>query len=378
MTIQPLREISLAEYTTLQMGGRARYFYQATTDSEIVQAAKWATDAHVALHVLGGGSNLVVAATGLSGLVMRIAIPGVSAERHGSSTTIRAGAGVAWDDLVQFSVERALSGLECLSGIPGTVGATPIQNVGAYGHEISGSLTHVEVYDRVEGRHHVLDRDACEFGYRDSRFKSREPERYIVLAVEFELSHEPPSAIRHGELAARLDRAGHDRPSVQQIRDAVLTLRRDKGLLVTLDSGSLRSAGSFFVNPVVDADTSSRLVRSAGPALPVYPQADGRVKLSAAWLIENSGFARGYTEGKVGLSPHHCLVLVAHGRAVADDLVTFAHRIREAVRARFGVELRPEPNFWGFDQLDAGLPVLDERIPATLGSPSQRVKGEDP
>jgi UDP-N-acetylmuramate dehydrogenase len=375
MPFQPLRDIPLARYTTFQLGGKARYFFEATTQDEIAEAIGWAIDAGIVPHVFGGGSNLVVADSGISGLALRVATLGIFAEDHGKVATIRANAGVVWDDLVRFAVERELSGIECLSGIPGSVGATPIQNIGAYGQEVAETLTRVAVYDRIDRRRLSLERDECEFGYRDSRFKSREPDRYVILGVEIELQRLAPAPIRHGELAASLAAIGRRPPSVQEVRTAVMNLRRKKGMLADLSAGELRSAGSFFVNPVVEADVAAKLVQRVGPEMPIFPQADGRIKLSAGWLIEHAGLPRGQRDGNVGLSPYHCLVLVAHERADAHEVIAFAHRIREAVRERFSIELRPEPNFWGFDPLDHGLPVLDERAPPTLGSPSLPVSG---
>ena len=366
MPIQPQRDISLAQYTTFQLGGRSRYFFEATSDDEVAQAVAWSTDAKLELYILGGGSNLVVADSGVSGLVLKIATSGISEEDLG----YRASAGVPWDDLVLYAVDRDLAGIECLSGIPGFVGATPIQNVGAYGQEIAQTLTRVTVLDRTTMNRLTLTRDQCRLSYRDSRFKSSEPNRYVVLNVEFELFRVRPRPTRHRELKARLSAHGLENPTVQDVRRAVIELRQSKTLVIGATSDPQRSAGSFFVNPVVDAEVAQALLAREGPAMPVFPEANGKAKLSAAWLIEHAGWKRGTRDGNVGLSIQHCLVLVAHERAEAQDIVRLAQRIRAAVFERFNVELRPEPSFWGFDDFDRGLPNLDEDAPPTLGSAS--------
>ncbi len=370
MPIQPQRDIPLAKHTSFRVGGRARYFFEATTDADITQAVAWAADAQVALHVFGRGSNLVVADSGVAGLALRIATQGISEEDLGYCAKLRANAGVAWDDLVKFAVERNLAGIECLSGIPGSVGATPIQNVGAYGQEISQTITRVTVFDRFTQKRQTLERSDCNFGYRDSRFKSHEPNRYVILNLELELNRVAPAPPQHSELAASLAHLGGRNPTVLDVRAAVMNLRAQKSMLVQDAADTLRSAGSFFVNPIVDADIANALRKREGAQMPTFPQADGRIKLSAGWLIEHAGWSRGQREGNVGLSPHHCLVLVAYERAEAHDVVMLAERIRESVLRRFAIELRPEPSFWGFDALDRGLPSLEEGVPPTLGSAS--------
>lgn len=375
MTTQPQRDIPLSGYTTFRIGGRARYFIEGKSEPDIIDAIRWADAAKTAVHILGGGSNLVISDAGISGLVLRIVHGNVTAEEHGDCVAVRASAGVPWDEVVRLAAERNLSGIECLSGIPGCVGATPIQNVGAYGQEVSQSLVRVRAYDRVEQRQVTLSRDDCELEYRDSRFKSREPNRFVILNVEFELQRQPPKRPDHGELVTTLEGLGRDNLTVAQIRSTVLDLRRKKSMLVDASQDTLRSAGCFFVNPIVPAEVGRALTTREGPSMPVFPQPDGRTKLSAGWLIERAGFSRGHSEGPVGLSPYHCLVLVAHERARAEQVVGLAHRIRDRVLDRFGIRLIPEPNFWGFDQFDAGLPLLNDLAPPTLGSIPQPVPG---
>jgi UDP-N-acetylmuramate dehydrogenase len=232
------------------------------------------------------------------------------------------------------------------------------------------------VFDRQLETIRSLTRAQCELGYRDSRFKRRDANRFVVLGVEFELRREPPAPIRHGELATKIQALGFTQPTVQDIRRVVLQLRSDKGMLDAslLPGGAsqaLRCAGSFFVNPIVNASVAEPLINRYGATMPTFTQPDGRVKLSAGWLIERAGHRPGAVWNNVGLSPHHCLVLVAHEPASTREIVRFAHRIRNDVRERFGVELRPEPQFWGFDALDAGLPPLSEVASETLVPPAE-------
>jgi UDP-N-acetylmuramate dehydrogenase len=311
----------------------------------------------VPVRVLGGGSNLVVADRGVDGLVLRVALRGVETREAGGDVLLTAGAGEPWDDLVRLAVARGWAGLECLSGIPGLVGATPIQNVGAYGQEVSQTITAVRAVDRASGAVVTLAPAACGFGYRDSRFKSREPERHVVLAVSYRLRPGGPPAVRYAELARALEARGLASPSLADVRDAVLAIRRAKSMVLDAADPNGRSCGSFFVNPIVGAAEAARVAAAAGdPAMPRWPEADGRVKLAAAWLIERAGFRRGDRDGPVGLSTRHALAVVAHDGAAARDVVAFARRVRDAVERRFGVRLVPEPVFWGFERVTDGLP----------------------
>jgi UDP-N-acetylmuramate dehydrogenase len=354
------------------LGGKARYFVEVTSDAEVDDALRWADDAHVnKVLVLGGGSNLVVSDSGTRGLVIRAAQKGVSLEDRGNVATLSANAGESWDSLVQFSVERELVGLECLSGIPGTVGATPVQNVGAYGQEVSQTLSAVTVFDRQNRKRVTFTRDECRLSYRDSRFKTLEPDRYIVLNVEFRLNRGEPAPVRHRELVAQLAEQRSALTDVGAIRQAVLALRKQKSLLADPEDRWARSAGSFFVNPIVSKEQAeSAQSRRPELTMPRWEMADGRVKLAAAWLIEQSGFHHGYHLDRVGLSPHHCLIVVAHEYATCTDVIRFARHIRDVVLAKFGIFLVPEPRFWGFERFESGLPTIDEEGPTTHGSSS--------
>lgn len=358
--MQPQRDVQLSPLTTFRLGGKARYFIEATSDDDVSRALTWAEEAHVRdVYFLGGGSNVVIADSGTSGLVVRMSQRGIQIDDRGTFANVRVAAGESFDDLVRFLVDRELVGLECLSGIPGTVGATPIQNVGAYGQEVAQCISQVVAFDRETRTQQVIRQDACQFAYRDSLFKSKAPDRYVILSVEFHLRRGEPAALRNRELTDLLARQGIERPTLRQIRSGVLELRASKSMLARPDDPNARSAGSFFVNPIVSREEAEHVQQVAGPnVVPRWDMPGDRVKLAAAWLIEHSNLPKGFRLGPVGLSPHHCLVVVAHDCCEAADVVALSHHIRLSVRDRFGVELTPEPRFWGFESMDAGLPLL--------------------
>jgi UDP-N-acetylmuramate dehydrogenase len=261
-------------------------------------------------------------------------------------------------------ITRGFQGLECLSGIPGRVGATPIQNVGAYGQDVSESIVRVAALDRSYKNKVLFSNAECRFSYRDSYFKSHEPERFVVSEVVFRLTPGGVPKLGYAELERELERRGVAKPSLADVRDVVLALRGSKSMLIDPNDPNSRSCGSFFVNPLLSPDEYTRFsFRADGEGeVPRFAQADGRIKLSAGWLIEHAGFSRGAIEGRVGLSQRHALALIAREGAKARDVVAFARKIRTTVRERFGVELMPEPVFWGFPRLDQGLPA-----PAPVG-----------
>jgi UDP-N-acetylmuramate dehydrogenase len=345
-------DVPLAPLTTLELGGRARHFVDAADDAAILEALRWAESRRLPIAILGGGSNLVVADAGFSGLVIRIGTRGRRFERGNSQVALTATAGEPWDDLVAETVARDLAGLECLSGIPGRVGATPIQNVGAYGQEVADTIRSVRVLERGTLQIRELAPADCAFAYRDSRFK-REPERFVVLAVTFDLRLGGAPTLRYRELSEAL--AGTAKPSLSEVRRAVLALRRKKSMVLAEDDPNRRSVGSFFTNPIVSlaeaADVAARArtagVLANGTEMPRWPADGGRVKLSAGWLIERAGFIKGLRCGPVGLSSAHALALVHHGGGSAGALVDLAREIRDTVRTRFGVTLVPEPTFVG-------------------------------
>ncbi len=347
----------------MEVGGAARFFVDAQDEAAVLEAADFARRRGVPLRVLGGGSNLVVADEGVDGLVVRIALRGLSTRASGDAIELSAAAGEPWDDLVLHAVERGWAGIECLSGIPGLVGATPMQNVGAYGQEVGDTITDVRALDRWQGRVVTLAASDCGFAYRDSVLKSGTPERYVVLAVTYRLVPGGRPRIRYPDLERHLERRGLPTPSVAQVRESVLAIRREKSMVVDAADPNRRSCGSFYLNPIVSArDLAGIEARVGDPGMPRWPQPDGRVKLSAAWLIERAGFARGERDGPVGLSTRHSLAIVCHDGARARDVVAFAGRIRAQVQERFGVHLSPEPALWGFaaEPGTGGLPKAED------------------
>jgi len=336
------------------VGGPARYFLEARDERSVVDAVAWADRRGLDLRVLGGGSNLVVADDGVESLVLKIALRGVTVHGAGGVVDLTAAAGEPWDALVAFTVARGWAGLECLSGIPGLVGATPIQNVGAYGQEVRDSFTRLRAFDRRTGQIVTLSPAECELSYRDSVFKSREPERYIVLDVGYRLVPGGAPLVRYAELVQDLARRGIRAPSLAEVRRSVLDIRRAKSMVLPADDENGRSCGSFFVNPIVPSAEAERIEARAGgqASMPRWSEPDGRVKLSAAWLVQHAGFERGHRDGRVGLSSRHTLAIVCHDGARAGEVVAFARKVRGQVEERFGVRLVPEPIFWGARTLE--------------------------
>lgn len=358
------RDVPLAPMTTLGLGGLAARWVEVQSDEALIEALRLARVERLPVLVLGGGSNVVVSDEGFPGLVVALRTRGVDVARgDGDRALVRAAAGELWDSLVERTVEEGLAGLECLSGIPGRVGATPIQNVGAYGQEVEQTIASVEVIDRETLARATLPPEACRFAYRHSRFKEPDGARFIVTAVTFALRAGPPAPIRYGELAKALAAEG-DAPTVRQVREAVLALRRAKSMVFDPEDPNRRSVGSFFTNPIVARALCERLLddavatglvqrREEVPVFAAPDDAEGpRVKLSAGWLIERAGFARGARRGSVGLSTKHALCLVHHGGGRTAELLAFAREIVVGVRARFGVTLSPEPVLVGVPPLD--------------------------
>jgi UDP-N-acetylmuramate dehydrogenase len=330
--VQERRDVRLADLTTLALGGPVERLVEAETAAELVAAVREADEAGRPLLVLGGGSNLVAPDDGWPGDVVAVRNRGIS--RAGNELVVQAGED--WDDLVAFTVADGLAGVEALSGIPGSTGATPVQNVGAYGQEVAQTITAVRVYDRAEKAERTLTPAECGFAYRDSRLK-REPGRFVVLDVTFALDESPHSRpVGYAELARRLDVAIGDTAPLADVREAVIALRRGKGMVLDPSDPDSRSAGSFFTNPVVPAE-------KAVDGCPSWPAGDGLVKLSAAWLVQHAGFGRGTRDGKVGTSSRHSLALTTEPGATAAELLAFADRIVVAVQSQFGVTLDREP-----------------------------------
>jgi UDP-N-acetylmuramate dehydrogenase len=330
-------DVALSAYTTLGLGGAAERMVTVYDEDQAVEAVRAATGPVL---VLGGGSNLVVADDGFAGTVVRIASRGRSTSYDGDDVRLEVAAGEDWDALVEWCVGEQLAGVECLAGIPGRVGATPIQNVGAYGQDVSETVVSVRAYDR--DRDEVRTLDDCRFAYRSSRFKAEAP-RWVVLSVTYLLTRSTDSRpVRYAELARTLGVEVGGTAPLAEVRDAVLSLRRSKGMVLDPNDIDTRSAGSFFTNPLLLPEQLDAL-RARGAEPPSYPEADGRVKVPAAWLIERAGFGKGDFDGPVGISSKHALALINRGGAHTDDLLRVARAIRDGVRDRFGVELVPEP-----------------------------------
>lgn len=343
--MKPTENVPLARWTTFGLGGPARWFLEATSGEEVAAGVAWARDRGLPLFVLGGGSNLLVADSGFPGVVLRIAIRGI--RTAGAPEILEAGAGEDWDAVVAHAVAQGLSGIECLSGIPGTVGGTPVQNVGAYGQEVSTTIRRVDAFDRQVDRMITLTPADLEFAYRRSILNSTAAGRYIVLRVTYELGRDAAPCIAYRDVAKAF--AGSSTPpSLQQVRDAVRGIRRGKGMLIVDGDPDCRSAGSFFKNPVVETAAFDALAGWLEGDLPRFPAAEGFVKVPAARLIEAAGFARGYRRGGAAISSKHTLALVNRDHATTADVVALAREIRDTVRDRFGVTLAPEPIFLGF------------------------------
>ncbi len=342
-------DVPLAPLTTLRLGGLARRLVTVFDERSLLEVVRTADAAGEPLLVLGGGSNVVLPDEGVGGTVVRIAVHGLAVSRHDGQVLVTAAAGEDWEPLVALCVADRLVGIEALSGIPGLVGASPVQNIGAYGQEVAQTITQVRAYDRLERQVVTLPAAACGFRYRSSVFKTQ-PARWIVLSVTFALRlGELSETVAYAELARTLGIGVGERAPLEQVRRAVLGLRRAKSMVLDAADPDSRSAGSFFTNPLLsptEADALQERIRQelgADTSPPQWPGGDGRVKVSAAWLIEQAGFSKGAFDGPVGISAKHTLALVHRGGGRTADLLAVAREIRDGVRARFGVELVPEP-----------------------------------
>jgi UDP-N-acetylmuramate dehydrogenase len=334
----------LRNYTSLRVGGPAKKFVDVHNEVEIIAAIEAAGDTPVL--IIGGGTNILVSDSGFDGTVIRITNHSLKAEVDAcSGATLTIGAGENWDEFVKLSIERGFAGLETLSGIPGTVGAAPIQNIGAYGHEVSEFITRVRTYDREKKEIKTFTNEECDFSYRNSYFKSH-PGRYIVIEVQFQLRMGIDSTpIIYAELAKKLEISVGEKAPVIATRKAVLELRAAKGMLLNPSDRDSWSAGSFFTNPIIDAAVAAKLPEGA----PRWPQADGRVKTSAAWLIENSGIKKGDSIGGARVSTKHVLALTNAANATAQDIASLAKSAQQHVQDAFGITLEPEVNLIGLN-----------------------------
>lgn len=338
------RDVKLAPLTTLGVGGKASLFLTARTEADVSAAVKLTDGEGIELFVLGGGSNVLVSDDGFDGLVLKMHIRGTSViDAMDGMVRIKANAGEDWDGLVEDCVQKNLAGIECLSGIPGLVGGTPIQNVGAYGQEVSETIESVRCYDRQERRVVSLTNAECGFAYRTSIFNSTDRGRYIVLSVNFVLRQGGEPTIAYKDLK---DRFGDNRPTLQEVRNTVLSIRRSKSMVIDESDPNSKSAGSFFKNPVVENGRFDEMQADFG-TIPHFPF-EGRVKIPAAWLIDKSGFGKGYVMGNAGISTKHNLALINRGKARAKEIVALQEHITDEVRDKFDIVLAPEPVFVGF------------------------------
>ena len=329
----------LRDYTSLRVGGPAGNFVEVSTEAEVIAAIEAAGDSPVL--IIGGGTNVLIADSGFEGTVIHISNHAVTSEVDAcSGATLTIGAGENWDEFVQTTINRGFAGLETLSGIPGTVGAAPIQNIGAYGHEVSEFITQVRTYDRQAKAIKTFTNSECEFEYRNSIFK-KTPGRYIVISVQFQLRIGEISApITYDELATKLEIAVGDKALVIKTREAVMQLRGAKGMLLDPNDKDSWSAGSFFTNPIVTVEFAAKLPADA----PRWPTADGRIKISAAWLIQNSGIEKGYSHGGAQISNKHVLALTNSGGASSTEILELAREVKKSVMDRFAIALEAEVN----------------------------------
>ncbi len=347
--------VPLAQLTTLGVGGPALFLLRATSEEQITGGLRFARERGCPVFILGGGSNLVVSDSGFPGLVLKIELSGVRIAREPAGVRATAAAGEEWDPFVQRCVDGNLGGIECLSGIPGTVGGTPVQNVGAYGQDVGEVILRVRVLDRDSDSVTELSNAECRFAYRASIFNTAARDRYIILSVDFQLRPGGKPTILYRDLQSYF--SGRSRiPSIREVREAVLQIRDSKGMTLRERGPDSKSAGSFFKNPFVSPEQLASIeekarasgILAAFERIPRFPAPSGEEKLSAAWLIEGAGFHRGYTRGRAGISRKHTLAIVNLGGASAQEILDLMRLIQKRVRVIFDVQLEPEPIFVGF------------------------------
>lgn len=345
--------ISLNKYTSIKLGGKAKFFCECKTEKELTECLEYAKTNNLKVHILGGGSNTIFSDEGFEGLVIRINLKGIYIHNDFKDNVIlKVSAGEQWDDFVKYCIENKFAGVECLSGIPGSVGATPIQNVGAYGQEVKDTIIFVKAIDRETFKSIMFSNEDCLFGYRTSRFKTIDKDKYIVTEVLFKLRKDGKPEIKYPELEKYLKSKGEENYSLDNIRDAVMELRKKKSMVLDDDDPDSVSCGSFFVNPIVSEEVFEKLLirmengkwkMENGEKLSIpHFKVEGGVKLSAAWLIENAGFKKGYTKNGAGISNKHSLALVNRG-GTTKNLLELAEEIQTKVFDKFGIELVKEP-----------------------------------
>ncbi|MFT4113401.1 UDP-N-acetylmuramate dehydrogenase [Silvibacterium sp.] len=336
-----LEHVPLAPYTTFGIGGPARWFAEASSEDEALEAVVFARERGLPLFILGGGSNLLVSDDGFPGLVLHIASKGI--EQDGD--LFRVAAGENWDAFVTHAVELGYAGIECLAGIPGTVGGTPVQNVGAYGQEVAETIVRVRALDLESLGFVEFEAADCAFAYRRSLFNSTARGRYLVTRVAYRLTHQGQPRLEYADLKKYFANPPH--PSLAEVAAGVRAIRREKGMLLVDGDADCRSAGSFFKNPIISAEHYARLVAAHGSAIPSYPASDEQVKLPAAWLLDQAGFKKSYKLGRAGISSRHTLALINLGNATASDVLALRDAIITEVEAKFAIHLEPEPVWLG-------------------------------
>ena len=344
--------VPLAPLTTFGIGGPARFFVAVRSEAELREAMSWAKDKSLPAFVLGGGSNLVVSDAGWPGLLIKMEIGGIRRSRESGRDIFSAGAGVDWNEFVASAVGSDCAGVECLNGIPGTVGATPVQNVGAYGQDVSETIVKVRALVRESLEPLEFTNQECGFSYRTSRFNTIDKDVYVITRVDFALVPGGAPKVEYGDVKKHFAASG-EAVTLQSVSEAVWKIRRAKAMVITEDEPDSRSAGSFFKNPIVPTSQYNQLAHAAreeGTEIPSFPATDGHVKIPAAWLIEHSGLHKGFALGRVGISSKHTLALVNRGGATSGELLALKDLVQQKVRDTFGIELRPEPVFLGFDQ----------------------------
>ena len=347
-----LENIPLAPLTTIKIGGPAKYFVEAQDIGEVQEAVTFARSHDLPLFTLGGGSNLVVADAGWPGLVLKVAISGIDQQNGDDDGKVLfdVGAGESWDKFVSRAVMARCAGVECLSGIPGSVGGTPVQNVGAYGQEVSDTIVSVQVLDLKDNQVRELCHEACGFGYRSSIFNTTEQGRFIVLRVTYALTPEGKPLITYADLKRHFE-GRETPPNLAETREAVRHIRALKGMLIVPGEPDCQSAGSFFKNPVLSEEQHNDLTKRAAArrlTVPSYPALETRRKVSAAWLVEHSGFAKGFGSERVGISAKHALAIINRGGATAADVIALKEQIQQRVEEIWGIRLEPEPVLVGF------------------------------
>ena len=340
----------LSSLTTFNIGGPARYYVSVRSEAAFLKALDFAGSRDIPIFILGGGSNVLVSDSGFDGLVIRNMIKGITGWPEGDWFCVHAGSGQSWQEFVDWCVSEKLQGVECLAGIPGTVGASPVQNIGAYGQEVSETIIEVRALEIDTGKPVVFNNEACGFGYRTSIFNSSSDGKYFITGVTSRLRRDGKPAVAYSDLADHLKEVANF--TIGHVRDSVIAVRAGKGLLVRKGYECFRCAGSFFKNPVLLAERSRKIQESVqklgGGPLPSWPMDSGEVKISAAGLIQSAGFGQGYRKGNVGLSPKHTLILIAYPGATAQEVIEFAEKVQREVKEKFGVHLRPEVRLVGF------------------------------